>query len=142
MLLAHLIQFNLSFQNIPQEILIKKVCKMTLISGLKAQFQNICAENNELKREVSQQNEVITSLEIELTESLQYNRRNNLEISGIEESVTDDELENAVISISESLGIDLKKDEIEGFLKANLQLQKYQLFASLNNTDICTQLNF
>jgi len=37
-----------------------------------------------LKKKFPNKNEIITSLEIELTESLQYNRRNNLEISGIE----------------------------------------------------------
>jgi len=42
-----------------------------LVSGLKTQFQSICLENKDLKREVTQQNEIITSLGTELTESLE-----------------------------------------------------------------------
>ena len=59
------------------------------------------------------QNRVI-NLEKQQSKSEQYNRRNNVEISGISNEVSDQNLEETVIGISKDSGIDVNSLDIEG----------------------------
>ena len=55
----------------------------------------------------------VTSLEINQNKLEQYGRRNNIELSGIPDSVKDNCLEEKIISIFTSVGIDVKSYDIE-----------------------------
>ena len=55
----------------------------------------------------------VTSLEINQNKLEQYGRRNNIEVSGIPDSVKDNCLEEKIISIFTSVGIDVKSYDIE-----------------------------
>ena len=44
----------------------------------------------------------------------QYSRRNNVELSGIPNSICDEDLENTVINICKESGIDVDARDIEG----------------------------
>ena len=54
-----------------------------------------------------------TSLEINQNKLEQYGRRNNIEVSGIPDSVKDNCLEEKIISVFTSVGIDVKSYDIE-----------------------------
>ena len=55
----------------------------------------------------------VVSLEINQNMLEQYGRRNNIEVSGIPDSVGDNDLEEKVISVSANVGIDVKSNDIE-----------------------------
>ena len=55
----------------------------------------------------------IVDLESKCNSLEQYGRRNNLEISGIPDSVDQTDLENKVVQIFDKIGVDLSNDEIE-----------------------------
>ena len=76
-------------------------------------IKNLQAENERLREKVSNLENIATSLEINQNMLEQYSRRNNTEVSGILDSVEDTCLEENVISVFTSIGIDLKSDEIE-----------------------------
>ena len=48
------------------------------------------------------------------TKGEQYSRRNNVEISGIPNSIPDKDLENTVISIFRDSGVEIDPEDIEG----------------------------
>ena len=54
----------------------------------------------------------------------QYCRRNNVELSGILNSICDADLENTVINICKESGIDVDTREIEGYHQLPLSLKK------------------
>ena len=69
--------------------------------------------NKNLKQRLDGQITKIVNLETELNKLDQYNRRNNLEISGIPDSVSNDALEGTAIKIFKEIGVDLAENEIE-----------------------------
>ena len=91
------------------------------ISKLSANFVCLVTANDKLNsellivRNVNQnlQNRII-NLEKQQSKSEQYNRRNNVEISGISNEVSDQNLEETVIGICKDSGIDVNSLDIEG----------------------------
>ena len=62
-------------------------------------IKNLQKENERLRKRVSYLNKGIVSLELNHFMLEQYGRRNNIEITGIPDTVQDNELENKVIGI-------------------------------------------
>ena len=58
--------------------------------------------------------EQIISLEINETNSEQYSRRNNSELSGIPNDIPEDNLEKVVIDICDNSGMEIEPKDIEG----------------------------
>ena len=58
--------------------------------------------------------EQIISLEINQANSEQYNRRNNIELSGIPNEIPEDNLEKVVIDICDNSGTETEPKDIEG----------------------------
>ena len=58
---------------------------------------------------------LVTELEKQEANMNQYNRRNNVAISGISNEVSDENLEGKAIDICKEEGIDLKPYDIEGY---------------------------
>ena len=58
--------------------------------------------------------EQIISLEINQANSEQYNRRNNIELSGIPNDIPEDNLEKVVIDICDNSGTETEPKDIEG----------------------------
>ena len=81
--------FKKSFTDIKNEIInLKEVL-----------IKNPQSENKRLNDVVNQLQEKIVSLESKSNSVEQYGRRNNMEINGISNSISDDILESAVISV-------------------------------------------
>ena len=70
-------------------------------------------ENERLINQVSYLNKKVISLEANHNILEQYGRRNNIEITGIPDSVQDNQLENKVIEIFDAIGIDVKSVDFE-----------------------------
>ena len=98
--------------------------KMYFSSQLEIQKQEIIEqltkENILLKSELSSLQEkdqkktkLITLLEKDVVDLQQYIRRNNVEICGIPDSIEQKDLEQTVIKIAESIGVDVYEDDIE-----------------------------
>ena len=75
--------------------------------------QNLHNECNRLNNVVSKMSLKIVDLESKCNSLEQYGRRNNLEISGIPDSVDQTDLEDKVVEIFDKIGVDLSNDEIE-----------------------------
>ena len=71
-------------------------------------IKNLQAEDERLREKVCSLESKVTSLEINQNELEQYGRRNNIEVSGIPDSVKDSCLEEKIISVFTSFGIDVK----------------------------------
>ena len=90
--------FKKSFSDIRDEIIIK----------------NLQNENKRLNDEVSQLKEKIISIESKSNSVEQYDRRNNMEINGIPNSISDDNLESTVINVlSKATNVHVTADDIE-----------------------------
>ena len=76
-------------------------------------IKNLQAENELLREKVSNLESKVTSLEINQNMLEQYERRNNIEVSGIPVSAEDNCLEEKVIFVFISIGIDVKSSDIE-----------------------------
>ena len=76
-------------------------------------IKNLQAENERLREKVCSLESKVTSLEINQNEHEQYGRRNNIEVSGIPDSVKDNCLKQKIISVFTSVGIDVKSYDIE-----------------------------
>ena len=91
------------------------------ISKLSENVDRLVTANDKLNSELlivrnvneNLQNRII-NLEKQQSKSEQYNRRNNVEIPGISNEVSDQNLEETVIRISEDSGIDVNSLDIEG----------------------------
>ena len=59
---------------------------------------------------------IIINLEIQNNNVDQYSRRNNVEISGIPQSVTDNQLEEKVIDILKAIDVSITSNKIEACL--------------------------
>ena len=91
------------------------------IYKLKEAIDQISLENRKLTSELvitknvnSRLEERIINLEKNQAKGEQYSRRNNVELSGIPNSISDEDLENTVINICKESGIDVNGRDIEG----------------------------
>ena len=91
------------------------------IHKLKETIDQISLENRKLTSEPvitkivnTRLEERITNLEKNQAKREQYSRRNNVELSGILNSICDEDLENTVINICKESGIDVNARDIEG----------------------------
>ena len=80
---------------------------------LAKQVNKLSAENINLKSRLDNQHAKIVQTEINLYKQEQYQRRNNVELSGIPESITPDKLEDKVVDILEAINIKANKNDIE-----------------------------
>lgn len=76
-------------------------------------IQNLRNKYSCLKNVVSEMCSKDVDLETKCNLLQQYDRRNNLEISGIQDSTKQVNLEDKVIEIFNIIGVDVSKDEIE-----------------------------
>ena len=96
-------------------------------------IKNLLKKNLELSTKVSILEEKIEKMEIKNDIAIecnnQYVRRNNIEISGIPNSVVDDALEDKVISILEKIDVKVSKNDIEAChrLPASKKIQQKEL---------------
>ena len=74
--------------------------------------KNLQAENERLREKVRNLDRKVTALEINQNKLEQYGRRNNIEVSGIPDSLDDDCLEENIISVFTSTGIQVKSNDI------------------------------
>ena len=72
-------------------------------------IKNLQAENERLRGKVCSLESKITFLAIKQNKLEQYGRRKNIEVSGIPDSVEDNCLEEKIISVFTSVGIDKPK---------------------------------
>ena len=75
------------------------------IMNLDRSFVNIQNENYRYNEDIINLQKCIESLEKELTSFQQYNRRENIEISGIPESIPQNELEKIIIDVLKRIGV-------------------------------------
>ena len=96
--------FKKSFTDIKDEIInLKEVV-----------IKNLQNENKRLNDEVSQLKEKIISIESKSNSVEQYDRRNNMEINGIPNSISDDNLESTIMSVlSKATNVHVTADDIE-----------------------------
>ena len=71
-------------------------------------IKNLQAKNQLLREKVCSLDSKVTSLEINQNKLEEYGRRNSIEVSGIPDSVKDKCLEEKIISVFTSVGIDIK----------------------------------
>ena len=97
---------------------IKKLCNE--ISQLSTSVNNLMTENGKISSQlmvVSNVNTLlvtrVTELEKQQAKMEQYSRRNHVEISGISNEVSDENLEQKVINICKESGIELNPYDIE-----------------------------
>ena len=76
---------------------------------------NLQAENKRLREKVSNLEDKVTSLKLNQNKPGQYGRRNSIDVSGIPDSVEDNGLEEKIISVFASIGIDVKSNDIEAY---------------------------
>ena len=76
-------------------------------------IKNLQEENERLRKRVSCLDEKIIALESRHNMLEQYGRRNNLEITGIPDSVSQKDLENKVVNILSAIGVNVSKDDFE-----------------------------
>ena len=76
-------------------------------------IKNLSAKNEHLREKVCRLESKVTSLKINQNKPEQYVRRNNIEVSGIPDSVKDNCLEEKIISVFTNVGIDVKSYDIE-----------------------------
>ena len=100
------------------DAIIKTLCDE--ISQLSTSVNNLMTENGKISSQlmlVSNVNTLlvtrVTELEKQQAKMEQYSRRNNVEISGISNEVSDENLEKKVIDICKESGIDLNPYDIE-----------------------------
>ena len=90
-------------------------------------IKNLQIENERLRNQVSYLNNKVVSLEANHNILEQYGRRNNIEITGIPDTVQDNQLENKVIEIFDAIGVDVKSvnfEDCHGIGKSNNNSKK------------------
>ena len=75
--------------------------------------KNLQDENKRLKTKVNVLENIYIDLEIQNNNLDQYSRRNNVEISGIPQSVSDNQLEEKVVDILKAIDVNITTNEIE-----------------------------
>lgn len=83
------------------------------LNKLKEEIKDLREENKQLKQDIESIKNFNTMMEIQHSELAQYQRRNNIEIVGIEDVVEDDDLEDSVIKIAEFIGVNIEHSDIE-----------------------------
>ena len=76
-------------------------------------IKNLQIENERLRNRVSYLNKRIVSLEFNHNMLEQYGRRNNIEITGIPDTVQDNELESKVTVIFDAIGVEANSADFE-----------------------------
>ena len=76
-------------------------------------IKNLQEENERLRKRVSFLDKKVISLESRHNMLEQYGRRNNLEITGIPDSVPQRDLENKVVDILNAIGVNVSNDDFE-----------------------------
>ena len=76
-------------------------------------IKNLQDENKRLKTKVNVLENKIIDLEIQNNNVDQYSRRNNVEIPGISQSVSDNQLEQKVVDTLKAIDVNITKNEIE-----------------------------
>lgn len=84
-----------------------------IIEMLYAENSSLKKSVKNLKKELEEKDELITDIERDVTGLQQYVRRNNIEIAGIPNTISHDNLEKKVIEIGEVLDIKIKSFDIE-----------------------------
>ena len=87
-------------------------------------IKNLQDENKPLKTKVNVLENKITDLEIQNNNLDQYSRRNNVEISGIPQSVSDNQLEEKVVDILKAIGVNITTNEIEACYRLGKKKKK------------------
>ena len=87
-------------------------------------IKNLQIENERLRKKVDDLENKVETIEKDYNSLEQYGRRNNIEISGIPDSVSDQNLKKEVIEILKEINIDVNENDIEachpmGFAKNN-----------------------
>ena len=88
-----------------QPLQIPTIVYEEIIMYLECLFVNIQNENYRYNEDIINLHKRIESLEKELTSFQQYNRRDNIEISGIPESIPQNELEKITIDVLKRIGV-------------------------------------
>ena len=83
------------------------------INELKSSLEDLKSQNTTLKNKIKDKDNIIVDLEKAVAEHQQYTRRNNIEIVGIPETVTQESLEEKVIQLAGALNVPLKSSDIE-----------------------------
>ena len=78
-------------------------------------IKNFQDENKRLKTKVNVLENKIIDLKIQNNNVDQQSRRNNVEISGIPQSVSDNQLEEKVVDIFKAIDVNITTNEIEAF---------------------------
>ena len=76
-------------------------------------IKNLQDENKRLKTKANALENKIIDLEIQNNNVDQYSRRNDVEISGIPQSVSDNQLEEKVVDILKAIDVNITTNEIE-----------------------------
>ena len=76
-------------------------------------IKNLEIENQRLQARVNDLENRVLSLEIGGNHLEQYGRRNNLEIAGISDDVSDENLEAKVIEVLNEIQVDVSRSDIE-----------------------------
>ena len=87
--------------------------KSEIIDQLITENKALTNEISNLKDSLKQKDKKITSLEKDVLNLQQYVRRNNLEICGIPDEISDADLEDKVIAIAKSIDVEFTKSDIE-----------------------------
>ena len=83
------------------------------MNQLRKEIKELKDENIQLKQDMEAIQNVNTMLEVQLTDLAQYERRNNIEIVGIEDDVEDDLLEDSIIKIADFMGVNIDYSDME-----------------------------
>ena len=76
-------------------------------------IKNLQLENQRLRTRVNNLENKVISLEISGNHLEQYGRRNNLEIPGISDDVSDQNLESKVVEVLNEIQVDVSRSDIE-----------------------------
>ena len=76
-------------------------------------IKNLQIENQRLQTRLNDLKNRVLSLEISGNHLEQYGRRNNLEITGISDDVSDENLEGKVIEVLNEIQVDVSRSDIE-----------------------------
>ena len=76
-------------------------------------INNLIEDNNKLRTKVTSLENRIEKSEASFYTLENYNRRNNLEIDGIPNNVSDINLENTVINVFNSIGVNVDNNDVE-----------------------------
>ena len=75
--------------------------------------KNLQDQNKRLKTKINVSENKIIDLKIQNNNVDQYSRRNSIEISGIPQSVSDNQLEENVVDILKAIDVNITSNEIE-----------------------------